>query len=133
MCLPLEAVTSVTRDGTGSGVEMRYLTFTVTHDTKYLEEISYTQKWKNEEVDKDSLLEGNSMSWKRVPAWVPGALITILVWLFVLYIILNYFPIEPEQQPILVFVTVSLFLICLGSVLYYFLQTLFGTRYNPEI
>ncbi len=73
------------------------------------------------------------MSWKRVPAWVPCTYITILVWLFVLYIILNYFPIEPEQQPILVLVTVMILLIGSGSLLYYYHQRLFGTRYNPDI
>ncbi|MFX1575765.1 MAG: hypothetical protein ACFFCF_01190 [Promethearchaeota archaeon] len=46
---------------------------------------------KNEEVDDNSLLEGNSVYWKRVPVWVPGALITIIVWLVVLYIILTFF------------------------------------------
>ncbi|MFX0169550.1 MAG: hypothetical protein ACFE89_09395 [Candidatus Hodarchaeota archaeon] len=88
---------------------------------------------KNEEVDNDSLLEGNSMYVKRVPLWVPGALITIIVWLVVLYIILTYFPIAPEQQPILVLVTGIIFLICSGSVLYYWTHRLFGTRYNPDI
>jgi hypothetical protein len=73
------------------------------------------------------------MYWKRVPVWVPGALIIIIIWFFVVYIILNYFPIAPEQQPILLLVTVMIFLICLGLVCYYWTQRLFGTRYNPEI
>ncbi len=73
------------------------------------------------------------MYWKRVPLWVPGALITIIVWLVLLYIILNYVPIAPEQQPILVLVTVMIFLICFGSVGYYWTQRLFGTRYNPDV
>jgi len=73
------------------------------------------------------------MSWKRVPVWVPGAYITIIVWLFVLYIILNYVPIVPEQQPILVLVTVMILLIGFGSLLYYWYHRLLGTRYNPDI
>ena len=72
------------------------------------------------------------MSWKRVPAWVPGTYITIIVWLFVLYLILKYVPITPEQQPILVLVTVMILLIGFGSLLYYWHQRLFGTRYDPE-
>jgi uncharacterized BrkB/YihY/UPF0761 family membrane protein len=73
------------------------------------------------------------MSWKRLPPWVPGALITIIVWLVVVYIILTYVPIAPEQQPIITIVTVMIFLICLGSVCYYWTHVLFGTRYNPDI
>ncbi len=73
------------------------------------------------------------MSWKRVPVWVPGVYITIFVWLFVLYFILKYVPIVPEQQPILVLVTVMILLIGFGSLLYYWHQRLFGTRYDPEI
>ena len=88
---------------------------------------------KNEEVNDNSLLEGNWMSWKSVPVWVPGAYITILVWPFVLYIILKYFPINPEQQSIITFVTVIILLICFGALLYYWYHRLFGTRYNPDI
>lgn len=72
---------------------------------------------------------------RRVPLWVPGALFTILVWLFVLYIILNYFPIEPEHQPILVLVTAMILLICFGLVCYYWTQYgfIFGTQNKPDI
>ncbi|MFW9983585.1 MAG: hypothetical protein ACFFCB_02520 [Candidatus Odinarchaeota archaeon] len=73
------------------------------------------------------------MSWKRVPAWVPAAYTTIITWLVVLYFILKYVPITPEQQPILVLVTVMILLIGSGSLLYYYHQRLFGTRYNPDI
>ncbi|MFX0078475.1 MAG: hypothetical protein ACFE8O_04485 [Candidatus Hermodarchaeota archaeon] len=72
---------------------------------------------------------------RRVPVWVPGALITILVWLFLLYIILNYFPIEPQQQPILVLATAIIFLICFGLVCYYRIRYgfIFGNLYKTDI
>lgn len=72
------------------------------------------------------------MSWKHVPAWVPAAYTTIIVWLVLLYFILKYVPIAPEQQPILVLLTVMILLIGSGSLLYYYHQRLFGTRYNPD-
>ncbi|MDO8124472.1 MAG: hypothetical protein Q6364_08855 [Candidatus Hermodarchaeota archaeon] len=72
---------------------------------------------------------------KRVPIWVHGALITILVWLVVLYIILTYFTLAPEHQPLLVLVTAVILLICFGLVCYYWTQygVIFGTQYKPDI